>query len=250
MLKKLLNRIKTDPVSEPIVLQKEIGKSLIADLKAIGNGDYVLPANLLLVTILAPKPEQKSVINAAFGNGRLEVFLSKLLREEKCRQTVTMSFNLINKPKRSWSPEQFFEIVYRGANKSLATPTVAIVILKGKATKKTYKLRQETINLGRGAEAYDKYGTLIRKNDVIFNDITEEPNNYVSKIHAQIKYEVNDKAFYLSDNGFEYGLVTNGTRLFRQGNLIAKLEADQEIQLQKGDEIHLGKASVRFDMAG
>lgn len=247
MIKKFLKSLKTDSVSEPLVLQNDIWKAVVSDLKAIGSGEYVLPSNQVGVSILAPRNEDKNLLNSAFGNGRLENFLSQKLAEEKCRQTVKVSLNYIDEPNKNWKDGQVFEINYDG-NFASQTPTVILKILNGTAAKKRYKLSKETINIGRSAEAFDKYGTLIRKNDVVFQDIAEEPNNYVSKIHAQIEYNSGENIFYLSDSGFEYGLTTNGTRLFRNGNLIAKLNADQKVPLQNGDEIHLGKASVKFEI--
>ncbi len=247
MIGKILKLFKSDSVAEPLVLQNDIWKKVVSDLKAIGSGEYHLPSNQIGISILAPQNEDKNLLNAAFGNGRLESFLAQKLAEEKCRQTVKVILNYIDEPNENWKNGQVFEINYDG-NSASQTPTVIIKILNGTAVKKRYKLSKETINIGRSAQALDKYGTPIRKNDVVFQDIAEEPNNYVSKIHAQIQYNSAENIFYLSDSGFEYGLTTNGTRLFRQGNLIAKLNADQKVPLQNGDEIHLGKASVRFEM--
>lgn len=248
MLKKFFTKFTTDPIKEPLVLQNQIGKKLISDLKAIGNGEYILPSAKIFISILASKKEEKSLINAAFGNGRLENFLSQKLSEEKCLQTISVNLSYIDSPKETWNDGQVFELNYQGSNEPLPIPAVTIKILNGKPAKKQFKFTKEIINIGRSPEAVDKYGTLIRKNDVVFQDISEEPNNYVSKIHAQIIYNAAENVFYLSDSGFAYGLVTNGTRLFRQGNLIAKLNPDQKVPLQNGDEIHLGKASLKFEI--
>lgn len=248
MLKNLLKKLRTDRISEPLVLQNDIWKAVISDLKAIGGGEYVLPSNQIGVSILTPRNEDKNLLNSALGSGRLESFLSQKLTEEKCRQIVKVSLNYIDEPNKNWKDGQIFEINYDGADAALQTPTVIIKILNGTASRKRYKLSKETINLGRSAEAFDKYGTLIRKNDVAFEDIAEEPNTYVSKIHAHIQYNSAENTFYLSDSGFEYGSTTNGTRLFRNGNAIAKLNADQKVPLQNGDEIHLGKAGVKFEI--
>ena len=247
MLKKLLNYLKPNPVSEPLVLRNEIWKAVFSDLKAIGNGEFNLPSNQIVVSIFAPGSEERSLLSSAFGNGRLESFLSQKLVEERCPQTVGVTLNFVDEPGKSWKNEQVFKLNY-GGRAALQVPAVIIKILKGKASKKRYTFTRETINIGRSAEALDNYGTLVRKNDVDFEDIAEEPNNYVSKIHAQIQYKASENAFYLSDSGFEHGLTTNGTRLFRQGNLVAKLNADQKIAIQSGDEIHLGKAAIEFEI--
>lgn len=249
MFKKLLKIFNTNTILEPLVLQNDIWKAVVSDLKAIGGGEYILPSNQLAVSILASSNENRNLLNAAFGSGRLGSFLTQKLSEESCRQTIKVYLNYLDKPAEDWKIGQSFAVNY-GGNSTYQIPTVIVKIIDGVATKKRYKFTKETINIGRSAEALDKYGTVIRKNDVVFEDITTEPNNYVSKLHAQITYNAAENAFYLSDSGFEYGSTTNGTRIFRQGNLVAKLNADQKIPLENGDEIHLGKAKLKFEIAG
>lgn len=247
MFKKLISKFKSDPISEPLELRDRIAGELLLHLKAIGDGEYALPGNHVSIAIAVAEKSKKNLLVTAFGDGKLADFLNQKLAQEKCRQRVNVSLSYVDRPKKNWKLGNVFELSFQESTEKADVPTVIIKILTGKASKKQYKFKKETINLGRGAEVYDKYGTLIRKNDVAFDDIAQEPNNTVSKIHALVKYSPVDQVFYLADSGFEHGLVTNGTRVFREGNLLAKLNGDQKAKLETGDEINLGKASIRLE---
>lgn len=250
MIDKLKDIWRSRKRLEPLVLQEDVWHAVFDKLTAIGSGEHVLPSEKMSVVFLTADKNEENILISSFGEDRLQDFLRSKLREERCRQAEGLQLRLDFTAERpaNWAQDQDFDISFGLAAESGVIPTVTLKVLEGKASRTRFKVTQAAINIGRGREIKDKYGTLIRRNDVDFNDEMTEPNNSVSKLHARIEYSEADGAYYLSDSGFEYGLVTNGTRLIRGGNLIAKLNADQRVQLENGDEIHLGKAAVRFEL--
>jgi hypothetical protein len=236
---------------KPLVLQDDVWHVVFDKLTAIGSGEHVLPSDKMSVVFLTAGRNEENILISSFGEDRLQDFLRSKLREERCRQAEGLQVRLDFTAERPahWADNRDFDISFGSAVESGVIPTVTLKVLGGKASKTRFKVTRAAINIGRGREIKDKYGTLIRRNDVDFNDEMTEPNNSVSKLHGRIEYSEADGAYYLSDSGFEYGLATNGTRLIRGGSLVAKLNADQKVQLQNGDEIHLGKASVRFEIS-
>src|ERR1044072_3514569 len=203
MFDKLKNILRPQKRLEPLVLQDDIWREIFVNLTAIGKGEHVLPSENVNLVFLVAEESERNILNSAFGDNRLEQFLRDKLKEERCGQSGQFRVHLefISEATPDWETGKIFRISF-GSGKEASIPAIIIRILHGKASKKSYKLTKPTINLGRGSEAKDKYGTLVRRNDVDFEDISEEPNNYVSKLHAQIQYG-SDGIFYLSDSGFE-----------------------------------------------
>lgn len=242
-MKFLRNLFNSNSV-EPLVLQDEVWKEVYSNLKAIGGGDYVLPSKNLNIIFWADDETNQNILNSAYNSGKLEKFLTGKLAEERCTTTLNLSFQVVANRPANWNNKQNFALNFGSISQQ--PPTVIIKILIGTASEENFTFNQTTINLGRGKQAKDKYDSVVRVNHVDFLDTNEGANGYVSQLHAQITYR--DNTFYLSDSGFEFGRPTNGTRLFRQGNEVAKLNGDQKIPLQNGDEIHLGKAQIRFEI--
>src|SRR5262249_49880400 len=110
-----------------------------------------------------------------------------------------------------------------------------------KAEQPDYTLDKSRTNIGRIAEIADSEQRIVRRNDVVFEEGSDEANATVSRRHAHIRLEAGD--YRLIDDGSEFG-----TRVFRDGRPIEVPAGNRRGErLRPGDEIYLGRACLRFE---
>ena len=104
--------------------------------------------------------------------------------------------------------------------------------------------RQADIRLGRCEEVEDTGGRLVQRNDVAFLDNKDPINSTVSRRHAHIACDGDSARYILIDDFSE-----RGTAIFRDNRIIKVPKGDSRgAALQAGDEIHLGRALLRFEI--
>ena len=115
-------------------------------------------------------------------------------------------------------------------------------VIKGRATRKRLEVQAERINIGRHEEVSDRDRRLVRRNQCVF--VEGEPlSDTVSRAHAHIRCALGGEC-RLRDDDSAYG-----TRIVRAGQTIEVLPTNTRgVRLQSGDELHLGRAIVRFDI--
>src|SRR5262249_34829829 len=120
-------------------------------------------------------------------------------------------------------------------------PTLEVTVLKGTATQQTYTFTAaERINLGRLDEVVDDEGRVRRRNDVAFLE-EGEISATVSREQARLAWDDEIKAYRLRA---EPGAPA--TRILRDGRTIDVSQQDRRgVRVQSGDEIYLGRASVK-----
>lgn len=130
------------------------------------------------------------------------------------------------------------------ARPGAAIPAQAqLVVLEGDATRKTYPLGGERINVGRLAEVADQHRRIVRRNQVVFLDVDSETNQTVSRAQAHIRFAPPSE-FRLYDDHSSYG-----TRILREGRMIdLPSGSPRGVKLQHGDEIYFGRARVLFQV--
>jgi pSer/pThr/pTyr-binding forkhead associated (FHA) protein len=85
---------------------------------------------------------------------------------------------------------------------------------------------------------------VIRRNDVVFEEGADEVNATVSRGHAHIRRDPAAAGYRICDDASEYG-----TRIFRGGRSIDVPPGARGERLRPGDEIYLGRACLRFELA-
>jgi pSer/pThr/pTyr-binding forkhead associated (FHA) protein len=118
-------------------------------------------------------------------------------------------------------------------------------VIKGKAGRETYDLDLDRVYLGRLEEVLDGAGRVKRRNDVAFLE-EGDLSQTVSREHARIAWDAESRAFWLRDEG-----SASGTLLLRDGRSIEVSRHDRRgVKLASGDEVYLGRASVRIELVG
>jgi hypothetical protein len=125
-----------------------------------------------------------------------------------------------------------------------------LVVLKGKANKSEFVLNKPRVNLGRTADTYRSEG-ISRRNDLVFAE-NDEVGRSVSREHAHILYDEKTGEYRLfNDRWYKPGERPGGNchlYLIRDGMSQPVHRNPRGVRLQPGDEIHLGKAVLRFQM--
>ena len=123
-------------------------------------------------------------------------------------------------------------------------PETSLVILRGLAEQKAYRIRKANILVGRLSEVMDREGRMVRKNDVVFLDDGNDVNSSVTPAHARIWFDFERREFRIMDEGSRYG-----TCIVRNGRSVEMPDGDPTgVCLQSGDEIYFGQAGVRFEI--
>ncbi|RPJ62408.1 MAG: FHA domain-containing protein [Acidobacteria bacterium] len=112
--------------------------------------------------------------------------------------------------------------------------------MKGSATRKTFPLTGDRVNVGRLAEVLDRDRRVIRRNQVAFDESDDAVNQTVSRAHAHIRISPSGECRLFDDRS------SYGTRIFRGGQTISLPPTSQRgTKLKDGDEIYFGQACVR-----
>ena len=100
------------------------------------------------------------------------------------------------------------------------------------------------INIGRMGEVKDDQHRPVRRNDVIFDDVEDQPNATVSRAHAHVQFEPATEEFRIFDDQSAYG-----TGVFHEGQLTkVPPGTGRGLRLVSGDEIYFGQARVQFEL--
>jgi pSer/pThr/pTyr-binding forkhead associated (FHA) protein len=120
---------------------------------------------------------------------------------------------------------------------------LTITIVSGTAEQATYVFTLPRVNLGRCAEVRDTLSRLVRANHVAFVDVgTSNPS--VSRRHAHIEFVEESRHYRIRDDR-----SAHGTSLVRNGRTVAVPAGSRGIRLESGDEIVLGEARARVQIA-
>src|SRR5471030_1651205 len=140
-------------------------------------------------------------------------------------------------------------------NGRASKPAARLVICEGTANAAEIGLRQPRTNIGRVVDVYRSEG-LHRRNDLAFVEDTEV-NRSVSREHAHIVFDnISGDYRLFNDRWYPRGgppqlgnaQVECGTWIVR-GGMSREVHRDSRgFKLEPGDEIHFGRAVVRFEM--
>jgi hypothetical protein len=236
-----------------ITLHRAILEEIESHVETMARGKRVFPFGRIVVTLEAADQGRRTVLETAFGE-RLAEDVGEALRAVGCELPEGFGVEVQTtepKPSDGSAAPRPFEIQYftqpvekpavAAAEPAPEPPPGRLVVIKGKAEQAEYALDKARINLGRLAELTDADQRMTRRNDVVFEEGTQEANATVSRKHAHIRRDGAD--YRLCDDGSEYG-----TRVFRDGRSIDVPPGNRRGEkLRPGDEIYLGRACLRFE---
>jgi hypothetical protein len=215
-------------------------------------GKHIFPFDLVRIYIHGVGDSQSAIFEREFFRGFFEGEVRRALDKEQCRYPedlrvevhVTKTLSETGK----WLTVETTAQVAAPPSLPLARRVAKLEVLAGTANSPEFPLEKARINIGRVTDVYRAAGPA-RRNDILFAEETPI-NQTVSREHAHILWD---------ETGHEYRLYND--RWYKRGgkhdgacNLwIMRDGMGQEVhrdtrgtKLQNGDEIHFGKAVLRF----
>jgi hypothetical protein len=247
-VKRLTTRFSGVPgAKEVLEIRRDILEDVRDKIKPVGQGKTLFRYDSVAIRIGAQNAEEQGLRHAALSeSGDLERDIAALLTEAGCPKPAGFAVTVeVVEDAELAAAARPFHIDYasrKGAPKpaGAARPTIKLTVVRGEAEATEYVISVERVNIGRLKEVVGERDGLRRRNDIAF----EEIETTVSREHAYIRYDADSSKFRVYDCGSQ-----RGTSVFRQGRrLEVPRGPTRGVQLQSGDEIHLGEARLRFDV--
>ncbi len=229
---------------EPLVLADNVCRQIEEKIQVLHRGRKLFPFNSLTVQFYSPDSERQELLRAAFvERNELQISLREFLERQEVPDAgrVRVRVEVITDEEPPWA-DKGFNIIYHKKDAIVDQPPPAtLTIIKGEATNSPYTLKLKN-RIGRTEEVLDKYGKLVRRNDLVFNDNGDEVNLSVSRIQSRIEYDADKDAFIMYDDNSR-----QGTFIERDG-VAREVSGLRGIALRNGDVIYFGMARGRFDV--
>jgi hypothetical protein len=238
-----------------ITLHRAILEEIESRVEIMPRGRRVFPFGRVIVAVPETDPGRRTLLETAFAE-RLGEDVAESMRAVGCELPEGFAvevraggdapspFAIQYEPVRTQPQAQPAAAAAATAPPTEPVPALAparLIVVKGKAEHTEYALEKARVNLGRLAELTDSDQRMTRRNDVVFEEGTDEANATVSRKHAHIRRDGAD--YRLCDDGSEFG-----TRVFRDGRSIDVPSGNRRGEkLRPGDEIYLGRACLRFE---
>jgi hypothetical protein len=249
----------------PLEIRRGVSDDAVGHIVAVGEGKRIYPYNHLRVHLLVSTPEERARFEGALREGLdFQKEIAGRLAERGCPLpvgfAVEVTFDEETHPRYG---DRRFYVEYLSQEAPAAPapapsapgpsgaaaaagaerPTLELTVLKGTATQRVYELDSPRVYLGRLEEVTDPDGWVRRRNDVAFLEVGEI-NSTVSREHARIAWDAESGGWWLRAEQ-----NASGTRIYRGGRTIDVSSNDRRgVRLQPGDEIYLGRASVKVGM--
>lgn len=230
---------------EPMKIRQMILDEIEDKIVPVGRGNRIFPFNSITVLLSAENDEHKTNLTAFFIEGdNLKNHIIDRLRRSGCSTPSGISVDIEIDDQIGQPDAPAFMIDYQKKKRD-APSNACLVIVKGTATQSNFPIGKATFNIGRSEEVVDKRKQkVIRRNDMVFLEGSDESAHTVSRIHAHIKFDADSVEYLIFDDNSELG-----TRIFREGQTIPVVSGSYRgVKLKSGDEIFFGQARVRFEI--
>jgi hypothetical protein len=216
------------------------------------GGRKVFPFDLLRVELRGVEEARREVFAGRFFQRYLETEVRNALRDAGCRYPDNLRVEVeprvgLPQPGEEWLA---VEVTSQEAAAPDALPHARLVIREGSANVTALPLNKPRINIGRVIDVYREEG-LFRRNDLAFAEDTEI-NRTVSREHAHITFDLPSGEYRIfNDRWYPRGAPRKpecGTWIVRDGMSREVERSTRGTKLEPGDEIHLGRAVVMFEL--
>lgn len=216
------------------------------------GGKALFPYNLVRIGIRA-SGNDAAVFERDFFRKFFEEEVRKGISKESCRypEDLHVEIRVSDSDQENWLLiETLAEDIPVAPEPARVKRVARLVVVAGSANKPEVPLQKTRINIGRLVDVYKSEG-LSRRNDLAFAE--DNPiNRTVSREHAHILHEKKTGEYRLfNDRWYKRG----DKRESNCGLWIVRDGMGQEVhrdtrgtRLLPGDEIHLGKAVLKFQM--
>ncbi|HTQ55681.1 MAG TPA: FHA domain-containing protein [Bryobacteraceae bacterium] len=242
---------------ELLVVHRGILEEIESKIQVVQRGQRLFPYNYLKVTLVSQEPERRALFQAAFAQEhRLENDIREALQGAGCAIPNGFAVDVATADEGA----RGFEIEYAIREVTAAAQPVppsepppparlaaraCLVAVRGSTAQASYTIDKARTNIGRMPELTDSQQRVVRRNEVVFEEGADEANATVSRGHAHVRFDAAAGEYRICDDESEYG-----TRVFREGRSIEVPAGNRRGErLRDGDEIYLGKACLRFELA-
>jgi pSer/pThr/pTyr-binding forkhead associated (FHA) protein len=230
----------------------EIRLAVLDAVKAVSHragAVRVFPFEVIRVRLRGVPAEQAG----AFESGALADFLGEEMRGALARSSIRFSKNLRvileTTPDLPLAGEEW--IVVETEKAPPAAPEAArssraakLVVMEGAANARELALNKARVNIGRTENVYRSEGPS-RKNDLAFVE-ENEINRTVSREHAHILIDKASGEHRIFNDRWYKQAANCGLWIVRDGMSQPVHRGARGVALKTGDEIHIGRAVVRF----
>ncbi|HLJ51269.1 MAG TPA: FHA domain-containing protein [Bryobacteraceae bacterium] len=235
----------------------EIRLAVLDEIKTRSHrvaGREVFPYNLVRINLRGIPENQASVFKGAFFSRFFEEELRGGLERANYRFPDDLQVEVYTTPQLP-GPKEGWLWVETESREAPAQPVATtprkparVVVMKGNANINELVLAKTRTNIGRTVDVYRSDGPS-RRNDLAFSE-DSEINRTVSREHAHLvfhkrtnEYRIYNDRFYKPGNKNDGGC---GLWIIRDGLSQEVHRNARGTRLQHGDEIHLGRAVLKF----
>jgi hypothetical protein len=246
---------RSDIPLQPLEIRKAALDRIEDMAEPSGRSRRVFPYSHVTVEVVVARAGQRAAMEAVLGEeSGLAAAVAERLEAAGCPapRELDVRLKLVRRAGAEWETGRIFRVVCerRQAASAHAAPAAAVgrpaalAVIRGDATRKVYGLKAEQTNIGRLPEVLDRDTRVVRRNQVVFTDCENGVNQTVSRAHAHITRTPGGDYRLFDDNS------SCGTRVFRGGRTIPLPSGSPRgTKLQAGDEIYVGQACLRFEIA-
>ena len=219
-------------------------------------GKHIFPYDLVTIQIHGVGDSQSAIFEREFFRGFFENEVRRTLEKEQCRFPGDLRVEVrVTKSLPETGKWLTVETSAQAAPPPPAPVTrrvARLTVLAGTANSFEFALEKARINIGRVTDVYRAAGPS-RRNDILFAEETPI-NRTVSREHAHILWDEAAREYRLYNDRWykRVGKHDGACNLWimRDGMGQEVHRDTRGTKLQDGDEIHLGKAVLRFSLHG
>lgn len=237
---------------DPATQAPEIAEIRLSLIEEIKNRSHVVarrrvfPYNLVKLKLYGIAPEQQSILTGGFFAGYCESELKAGLERSGYRFPEDLEVSVAATAELPFEGGKWVavEVESKPAAEAGVAPAVRarLIVERGSANIAELVLDKTRTNIGRSAEVYRTDGPS-RRNDLAFDE-AGDLNSTVSREHAHILLDSKTGQYRLFNDRWD---VRNaGLWVLRDGLSQAVRRDVRGFLLQDGDEIHLGRAVLKF----
>jgi hypothetical protein len=222
----------------------EIRLALLDEVRAKSHrvaGRSVFPYNRVCVRLRGVSEQHATMLSSGFFAGFCERELRDALSRARCHFPDDLNVAVETSPDLPGPKERWLSVSAESQVKTAPVrKTARLIVARGTANQSDLVLSKARTNIGRTAEIHRTDGPS-RQNELAFSD-ESDINRTVSREHAHIAYSRTTSEYRL----FNDRPAAGGVWIMRDGLSRAVQRDARGVKLRHGDEIHLGRAVLRF----
>jgi len=234
----------------------EIRLAILDEVKAKSHrvsGRDVFPYNVVRIRLSGVPADQAKIFTGRFFAQFCEQEVRAGLAKSNFRFPDDLAVDVETTPELP-GPKEHWLVVEAETRVKPAAPAqgkraARLVVVKGSANQNEITLQKARTNIGRTVDVYRSDGPS-RRNDLAFDE-SDEFSRTVSREHAHVTYSRQTGEYRLfNDRSYKPDTTRPGANcglwIIRDGLSHEVHRGERGVKLEPGDEIHLGRAIVKF----